>query len=406
VGEIACMLTLVREMTTLFQLILAALALPATFSCAYLLGLTLLSAAVPVPHGSTRRLRFDIVVPAYNEEPGIGRTVASLLKVDWPADQFRVLVVADNCTDATASVARGAGATVLERKDPTLRGKGYALAFGFGWSLDAGWASAIVVVDADAEVSPNLLEAFAARIENGAEALQAHYGILNPWASWRTQLITIAKGAFHIVRSRARERLGLSCGLRGNGWCVTHELLRKVPYQAFSLTEDLEYGIELGLAGYRVAYADEAHADAEMVSSETIARKQRQRWEQGRWQLIVSRTLPLLRAALLRRSAVCLDLALDLLVLPLSYVALNIAALTVLAALAGLKDPSARIWAWWGLACGAALFLHVMRGWQVSGMGARGLAALAHVPGFLLWKVVLLLRRKSDGWVRTEREKP
>ena len=392
-------------MALLIQLILAALALPATFSCVYLLFLTLLSAPVPVPPKSFRRMSFDVIVPAYNEEAGIGRTVASLLKIDWPADQFRVLVVADNCTDATAAVARTAGATVLERQDLTQRGKGYALDFGFGRSLDAGWASAIVVIDADAEVSPNLLEAFASRIENGAQALQAHYGILNPSASWRTQLITIAMGAFHIVRSRARERLGLSCGLRGNGWCVTHELLRKVPYRAFSLAEDLEYGIELGLAGCRVAYADEAHADAEMVSSETIARKQRQRWEQGRLQLVASRTLPLLSTALRRRSAVCLDLALDLLVLPLSYVALNIVALTVVAALVGVKDPSARIWAWWGLACGAAMFVHVMRGWQVSGLGVRGLAALAHVPGFLLWKIVLLFRRKSEGWVRTERER-
>ena len=94
----------------------------------------------------------------------------------------------------------------------------------------------------------------AARIAGGAVAVQAHYGVLNPQASWRTQLITIAKGAFHIVRSRARERLGLSCGIRGNGWCVTHELLQRVPYRCFSLTEDLEYGIQLGLAGLRVGY--------------------------------------------------------------------------------------------------------------------------------------------------------
>jgi cellulose synthase/poly-beta-1,6-N-acetylglucosamine synthase-like glycosyltransferase len=393
-------------MASFLELILAALALPATFSCGYLLLLTVLSGAERTPPRSTRSLRFDVFVPAHNEEVGIERTVASLRKVDWPADRFRVRVIADNCTDSTASVARNAGAQVLERQDLTQRGKGYALAFGFASSLEEGWANAVVVVDADAEVSANLLEAFASRIEHGAKAIQAHYGILNPWASWRTQLITIAKGAFHIVRSRARERLGASCGIRGNGWCVTHELLREVPYQSFSLTEDLEYGIELGLAGYRVAYADEAHSDADMVSTETIARKQRQRWEQGRFELIRSRTLPLLSAGLRRPSLVCLDLGLDLLVLPLSYVALNIVALIVLAVLAGLVNPSLRVWAWWGLACGAALFLHVMRGWQVSGMGVRGLAALARVPGFLLWKIVVLLGRKSQAWVKTERERP
>lgn len=390
----------------LIELILAALAIPATFSCGYLLILTLLSAANRIPPASSRRLRFDVIVPAHNEESGIARTVASLRNVDWPTDGFRVIVVADNCTDETAVIARNAGARVLERHDTSLRGKGYALTFGFASSLDEAWAQAIVVVDADAEVSANLLEAFACRVEGGAKAVQAHYGILNPWASWRTQLIAIAKGAFHIVRSRARERIGVSCGVRGNGWCVTHELLREVPFQSYSLTEDLEYGIELGLAGHRVVYADEAHADADMVSNEAIARKQRQRWEQGRFELVRSRTLPLLAAAARGRSAICLDLALDLLVLPLSYVAMNIVALIVLAALLSLSDPAAWFWAWWGLACGTALFLHVMRGWQVSGMGARGLAALARVPGFVLWKIVVMFSRKSEAWVKTERERP
>jgi cellulose synthase/poly-beta-1,6-N-acetylglucosamine synthase-like glycosyltransferase len=391
-------------MATLLDALLALLALPVSFSCGYLLLLTLLSAQNAAPPRPGRRLKFDLIVPAHNEESGIARTVQSLRKVDWPAELFRVVVIADNCTDATAATARDAGALVLERRDASLRGKGYALAYGFDASLREGWAQAVVVIDADAEVSSNLIEAYAARIERGARAVQAHYGILNPWASWRTQLITIAKGAFHIVRSRARERLAVSAGIRGNGWCVTHELLRAVPYRCYSLTEDLEYGIVLGMAGVRVAYADEAHADADMVSSENIARKQRQRWEQGRFEMVRSQTLPLLRAAVRQRSGICLDLALDLMVLPLSYVALNLAALLAAALVAGIWLPAARAWAWWGLACAVMLFLHVMRGWQVSGLGLRGLGALARVPGFLVWKVLVLLGRKSQSWVRTERE--
>ena len=114
--------------------------------------------------------------------------VANLRKLDWPADGFRVLVVADNCTDSTAALARTAGAEVLERHDPARRGKGYALDFAFHTSQALGWADAVVVVDADTEVSANLLEAFAGRIDDGAKAIQAHYGVLNPQASWRTRL--------------------------------------------------------------------------------------------------------------------------------------------------------------------------------------------------------------------------
>lgn len=393
-------------MTAITNLILFALGLPATAATLYLLLFTLLSRAPPAALRSSRRLRFDIVVPAHDEAAAIQGVVANLRKLDWPADGFRVLVVADNCTDSTAALARKAGAEVLERNDTTRRGKGYALDFAFHLSQVYAWADAVVVVDADTEVSANLLEAFAGRIDDGAKAIQAHYGVLNPQASWRTRLMAIAMAAFHRVRSRARERLQLSCGIRGNGWCVTHRLLRQVPYRAFSLTEDVEYGIDLGLAGHRVHYADEACVAGMMVSGEAAARTQRQRWEGGRLRLIRTRILPLLRAARdPDGGGVCLDLALDLLMPPLSYVAVNVAALMVLAAIALLWEPFAQMWLWLGLVCGLVLLLYVLRGWQLSGVGIRGLVDLARAPFFVLWKVLLMLRARAPAaWVRTKRE--
>jgi 1,2-diacylglycerol 3-beta-glucosyltransferase len=388
------------------NLISLALALPAVLSTGYLLLLTLLSRSLPARHPRSRLLRFDIIVPAHNEAQVIARTVTSLRGIEWPADRFRILVCADNCTDATAECARAAGAQVIERHNPEQRGKGYALDFAFRTSRQAMLADAVVVVDADTEVSSNLLEAIAARLEEGAQAVQVHYGVLNPLASWRTRLITIAKGAVHIVRSRARERLGVSCGVRGTGWCVTHHLLQVVPYRAFSLTEDVEYGIDLGLAGFRVAYADEADCNGEMASGEQSARSQRQRWERGRFQLMRSKTGLLLRTALRRRSAVCLDLALDLLVLPLSYVALTVVALMCVAAVGGLWVSDLQPWLRVGAICTAALVCYVLRGWQLSGIGLRGVLDLARAPTFLLWKLHVLIRgRKSTGWERTERER-
>lgn len=386
-------------------LTLLILSIPAVLWAGYLLLFTLLSSAPAPPRPSSRQRRFDIIVPAHNEEAVIAHTVANLRRIDWPTDRYRVVVCADNCSDATAENARAAGAVVLERHNAAQRGKGYALEFAFRTSRAEGFADAVVVIDADVEVSVNLLEALAARLEAGEQAVQVHYGVLNPMASWRTRLITIAKGSIHVVRSRARERLGLSCGIRGTGWCVTHELLRAVPYRAFSLTEDVEFGIDLGMAGFRVAYADEADSNAEMASSEQSARAQRQRWEHGRFQLIRTRTGPLLSAALRRRSVLCLDLALDLLVLPLSYIILDTGALIAAAAIAALWYPDLRYWVWVGAACAAALTCYVLRGWQLSGIGLRGLLDLARAPAFLLWKVLLLLRsRNFNEWKRTERE--
>lgn len=397
-------------MTVIAHLILFALALPATAACLYLLLLTMLSRAPSAAGCPSRLLRFDIVVPAHDEAAIIEAVVANLHQLDWPADGFRVLVVADNCTDSTAALAHAAGARVLQRHDAERRGKGHALEFAFQSSLVSGWSDAVVVIDADTEVSRNLLEAFASRIEAGAGAIQAHYGVLNAQASWRTRLMAIAMASFHQVRSRARERLRLSCGIRGNGWCVTHRLLMQVPYRAFSLAEDIEYGIDLGLAGHRVHYADEAHVAALMVSGEGAARSQRQRWESGRGQLIRSRTLRLLHAALGSGRAggrVCLDLALDLLTPPLSWIALNVAALLVFSSVAMLWQPSMATGVWLGIGCSAVLLLYVLRGWQLSGVGKRGLLDLLRAPFFVLWKLRLILAaRKSALWVRTSREHP
>jgi cellulose synthase/poly-beta-1,6-N-acetylglucosamine synthase-like glycosyltransferase len=377
-------------LNVLVVLVLLALAVPAVLACTYLLLQTLMSGRLRPPPASARRLRFDIVVPAHNEAIGIAHTIANLRQLDWPSEQYRILVVADNCTDATATLAGAAGAKVLERHDATLRGKGYALKFAFERCLADAWAEAIVIVDADSEVTPNLLEAFAARIEHGAHVMQARYGVLNPWGTWRTRLLTMAIGAVDTLRSRARERWRVSSGLRGNGWCITRTLLNQVSYNAFSLAEDLEYGIALGLAGYRVHYAGEAEAAQDMTASPEAARIQRRRWELGRFLQIRSRTLPLLRTALQRRSVVCLDLALDLLLLPLSYVALGVAALLVAAL----------------LACMLILVAYVMRGWQLSGMGARGLLDLLGAPAFVAWKLLLMLSRNHpQGWVRTERKR-
>ena len=383
---------------------LTIVALPATAACMYLLLLTCLSARPASPPTSTRKIFFDIIVPAHDEAAGIGKTISSLYRLSWPSAGYRIVVVADNCTDMTASISREAGATVLERQDPTRRGKGYALAHAFAWSRSAGIADAVAVVDADSVVSANLLESFAARIENGACALQAQYGVLNAMDSWRTRLMAIALGSIHKVRSRARERMRLSCGIRGNGWCVTHALLGKVPYQSFSLTEDVEFGVDLGLAGYRVAYCDESHVNGEMVTTEHASRSQRQRWEGGRIGLIREKVPALLRAALTRRSSVCVDLALDLLVLPLSYVVLNVVAIVAIAAL----NPDGLRWTLLmvGLIDLLALAAYVCRGWMLSGIGIVGLWDLLRVPGFLIWKLLIIrFQPRPDTWIRTKRER-
>jgi hypothetical protein len=386
---------------------LALAALPVVLASLYLGALALLARRDERAARRYPTTRFDVVVPAHDEEAGIAATVASLRALDYPRALYRVIVVADNCADGTAARARDAGALVRVRTDGERRGKGYALAFAFEASEADAVADAVVVVDADTSVSPNLLSAFDAAIAAGESALPAEYGVRNPRSSWRTRLIALGFTLFHDVRSVARERLGLSCGLRGNGMCFRMDVLRRVPHRAFSIVEDLEYGIQLGLAGVRVAYVGSARVLGDMPATGAAGRSQRQRWEGGRGAVARQYVMPLLRAAFRRRDPVVLDLALDLLVPPLSRIVAAVglgwvAALVVVGVWGGAAALVAL--SLWTLAA-IGLIVYVGRGCAMSG-GYRSALDLLWAPFYMLWKITVPARASRSPaaeWVRTNR---
>jgi cellulose synthase/poly-beta-1,6-N-acetylglucosamine synthase-like glycosyltransferase len=388
-------------------LALALAALPIVGAAVYLALLGLLARHREPPAAATPRLRFDIVIPAHDEEQGIASTIESLLSVDYPRALYRILVVADNCRDRTAERAARAGAHVLERSDPLHRGKGYALSYAYAASLEARTADAVVVIDADSVVSPNLLSAIGTRLAAGEEAVQVRYGVRNANDSWRTRLMEVAFALTLETRALARERLGLSCGLRGNGMGFTCDLLRRVPHASYSVVEDLEYGMQLGHAGVRVAYVAEAHVLGEMPASEAASRSQRDRWESGRLALARAHIPRLLRGAFRRRDRVMLDLALELLVPPLSTIAAASAAgmvMSIVALSTGVPaEPAVWLWA----ASVMALVIYVVRGCALTTNGAlRTILTLSCAPYYVAWKFALRLRpsrARGGEWVRTER---
>lgn len=391
------------------DLILTVTGVPVLTCTLYLLGLTLLSLkrGKPAPDAGSM-LRFRIVVPAHNEEHGLGRTLWSLRRLEYPLTRYEVVVVADNCTDRTAEVARRYGATVLERHDPARRGKGYALQYAFELLRLApvhAW-DAIVVIDADTVVTPNLLQAFANRLATGAEAVQAAY-LPAASAGGRLAIITeVAFTAFHVVRSTARERLGLSVGLRGNGMAFSRSLVAAVPHEAFSRTEDLEFGVRLGLKKVRVAFASEATVFGDMPEREAVASTQRRRWIGGRVEM-ARRHLPgLVNAAVRRRSAMLADLAMDLLVPPVSLLLLLVAVGTTAAAVTagatGAVGTAALVW----LAAAGALALHVLDAARRARRLRDLLKAPAALAAYALDKSLIVIRsfRPTDSeWIRTAR---
>ena len=378
--------------------------IPAATAGGYL-GLLAVLSRVPAPPPEGELLGIAVIVPAHNELGNIEATVRSLLATDYPADRRRVIVLADNCTDATADVARAAGAEVIERTDDERRGKGFALTDTFPTVFADPAVDVVMVVDADTLVTPNLLRAASAHIRSGAEVLQARYAIRNANDSWRTRLLQIAFASFHDVRSLGRERLGVSCGLRGNGMAFSREALRRVPHHTETVIEDLEFGIRLALEGLRVRYVHEATVFGEMPADSASSAVQRRRWEGGRVQLRRLFAGSLVRRAVSGRDRLAADLAMDLLVPPLGQLVgvlvVGLGGSVVLALVSGSGVAPVV----WGIGLGGVV-VHVARGWQLSGTGARGLVDLLAAPLYVGWKLTskaVRVRRPPTEWVRTPR---
>src|SRR5579871_3601390 len=253
------------------QLLAASVALVVTLQVllvSYLLFLTVAAAAFGrrrIPAAAASRRSFAILVPAHNEEAVIGRLMASLNALDYPDDKFDICVVADNCDDATAAIARGARARVYERHTQDERGKGFALRWLLGELEREGRTyDAYVIVDADSILAPNFLQAMDARLAHGARVVQAYCSVRNADQSAGAGLRYAALAAVHYLRPLGRSVFGWSCGLKGNGMCFEASIFHEFTWRWFTLAEDVEFHLALVERGVSVQFAPETWVKADM----------------------------------------------------------------------------------------------------------------------------------------------
>lgn len=347
-----------------------------------------------------------VVVPAHNEELLIGRCVATLRNQTYPSDRYEVHVLADNCTDETARVAAAAGARVIERTDTTQRGKGFALRFAFATLLARSQAPrAVIVVDADGECDPTFLATVVGVMNAGATVVQAD----DVLGSDGSALQTLRAAAFTLinrVRPQGRARFGLPCNLQGSGMLFSREVLERFPWDAFTATEDTEYGLRLRTGGVHVVYTNRTRVVHSAPPTRAAADVQQERWVGGKLALIRGYAPRLVRAALRERRAALVDALVDLVVPPLAFAAAAIVAgLIVAAALGALGITSWVPLAIWGA---AALLLtgFVIVGFIGGRVPRAAWRALLAAP-MLVVSRVLRLRRvvtyDAESWVRTPR---
>jgi 1,2-diacylglycerol 3-beta-glucosyltransferase len=264
----------------------------------YLVTLAIASAFYRPRAAGSDRARLIVLVPAHNEAELIGRCVASLRGQSYPGDRYRIAVIADNCTDETAEVARGAGAEVMVRQVPAIRGKGHALRWAMDRILTASDApDGVVVVDADSIADPDFLRELVGPFHAGYEVVQANDLLLVDSGVGRAAIDAAALHLRNGVRLAGRAALGLPAILCGNGMLFSSDVLHRHPWSAFTATEDGEYSLSLRAAGILVAFAQRARIYAEPTSNEAGATTQGMRWEAGRFYLM-RRWLPRTMAAL------------------------------------------------------------------------------------------------------------
>ncbi|MBT5873609.1 MAG: glycosyltransferase family 2 protein [Candidatus Latescibacteria bacterium] len=382
------------------------------FFLAYLAGLSLLAlmGGNRKPPAATSMRKFALVVPAHNEETVIEKTLSSLLSIDYPAEKFDVVVVADNCSDHTAEIARELGAHVYERSHETDRGKGYALRWIFEKLMDNGAGyDAYFVIDADSIVADSLLCVLNDYMADGARAIQCSDMVAAEPGAWNVEVTRIGFALHNYARPLGRTVIGCPVSLYGNGMCFSAEMLREVPWQAFSLAEDLEYGLVLLLQGINVVFAPEAKVVATMPHEADNAVSQHSRWAIGQIQLLKKYTGKLFGLSLRRLSLKPIDSWIQLIIpgfVDLMVVAMALLGLGALQWFLGI-DNSGFLVTGWGAAVTLGI-IHVFAGLYSSESDRHMIRAFIHFPRYALWKILVFFKvvrqRRTQEWVRTTRE--
>ena len=392
------------RLSLLFAL-LTLLAVALLLIAGYLVILTLAAlfgrTSAPSPGSATRR--FAILIPAHHEEALIGRLLENLRDLDYPKSGYHVYVVADNCEDNTAPLARSVGARVYERCDRSLQAKGFALRWLLQQIAEEGDSyDAFIVLDADSVVDDNFLRAMDARLAAGSQVIQAYYSVLNAGESPLAALRYAALAALHYLRPLGRSALGLSCGLKGNGMCFAAPVLERFAWRWFTLAEDVEFHLALVREGVRVDFAPETWVLGDMPITFDQAASQNARWERGRLQLLRAQVPSLVAEGVRRRSLLRLDAAAEQFIPPLSL-PFALAGLCLLLSLGlGASVPAALA----GASLGGQV-VYLLAGLVLVRAPVSAYLALCYAPLYIAWKVGVygqaLLSIRSARWIRTAR---
>lgn len=348
--------------------------------------------------------QFVIVIPAHNEEAGLGTRLADLAQS--VGERGQILVVADNCTDATADVARRRHVKVIERCDPTKRGKGFALDFARQY-LRNDPPAYVIILDADCVVEKAAINNLIADCAIANRPCQSKY-LMRPDQN-TTPNVQLSNFAFYVknaIRQRGLERLSGRANLVGTGMAFPWPLFDRSALATDNIVEDLEMGLELAASGFPPKLVDDAVVWSD-AATQSNTFDQRRRWEGGYLQSAI-RWAPRLLARSLRSQGVRESWAAISLLIPPFALLLSADAIIFVSSIFTTRFSHANPWP--SLFLGASIFTAVgslSAAWVMGGSRFVSLGALWRAPIYLLWKIPLYLGLARRGapkeWLRTGR---
>ena len=361
--------------------------------------------ADPPDFRASRTRRFNVVVPAHNEELFLPRLLKSLKGQSYRPDCFHTTVVADNCTDGTAVVGGSFAVEVLERFDQVNRGKGYAIRWAVQ-RIEPGRFDALVIVDSDSTVAPDFLAELNLQMERGDDVIQCWNGIANPCDSWFTRLLDVSRTIGNEIIHPGKRKLGLSSYLMGNGMCFNLPLIDSQGWDAFSVGEDWEYYAKLVLAGRHVGYSRRARVYHQESVGLAQASPQRLRWSSGRFQILRKYGLSLILNGLRKRDIACVDASLPL-IFPNPSLGVNLTLFGMAAALTYHFFGGSSTLSVWFLALLLVQVLMFVVGILHTKYKTAAALSFFFAPVFLVWKLAIdVLSFCGIGtkeWKRTDR---
>ncbi|WP_422418609.1 glycosyltransferase family 2 protein [Pseudomonas sp. GZD-222] len=354
------------------------------------------------PNGA--RPRVAVLVPAHNESSVILATLASIRPQLLAGD--RLLVVADNCTDDTAALARSVGAEAAERHDEHLRGKGYALDFGVR-HLAGDAPEVVIIIDADCQVSEGSVDHLARSCASSGRPVQAlDLMCAPPGAGLKVQVAEFAWRVKNLVRPRGWARLGLPCQLMGTGMAIAWRDLASIDLATGHLVEDLKMGLAFCRNGKPPLFCPDALVTSYFPRSDEGLTTQRARWERGHLSVLLGDAPTLLKASVFQRNWNLLAMTVDLMVPPLALLALTLLGVFGASWLAFvLFDVLAPAM----IATGAMALLcvAVLLAWSRFSREVIGFSVLLYAPFYAARKIPLylgfLIKRQVE-WVRSKRD--